>query len=242
MTNMPAGLTVLIQGEPSDNALSAWHATLKATGRPYELRTSTEPTGKAIREALPTITQPFVLMTDTRYPYTPADVNALLERIETPGELPDAMSGEWKPTLPQLVLGCRTGVPVPGLLAVLGAVVRGFANVVLGLPLQRLPGWYGFSEHLRAYQTWIHYGTPLNDPQCGFKLFRTSFLERFPIQSDGDFVHIELVAKATFLTCLMDEKPLSPKPDKIPKSKWDKKDVKTLNAKPKFWRASPHTL
>jgi hypothetical protein len=49
-----------------------------------------------------------------------------------------------------------------------------------------------------------------------FKLFRTDFLRRFPIQSDGDFVHTELVAKATFLTSIMDEVPLTPQPDAVP--------------------------
>ena len=48
------------------------------------------------------------------------------------------------------------------------------------------------------------------------RLFRTSFLTRFPIQSNGDFVHTELAAKATFLTSIVDECPLTPKPDPIP--------------------------
>jgi hypothetical protein len=49
-----------------------------------------------------------------------------------------------------------------------------------------------------------------------FKLWRVSFLKRFPIQSDGDFVHTELVAKATFLTSIMDEVPLTSKPAPLP--------------------------
>src|SRR4030095_5670994 len=49
-----------------------------------------------------------------------------------------------------------------------------------------------------------------------FRRDRTCFLRRFPIQSDGDFVHTELVAKATFLTSIMDEVPLTPKPDPVP--------------------------
>ena len=142
MTTPPAGITVLIQGEPTDNLLSAWHAALKATRRPYELRHSTEPTGTALREALTTITQPFVLLTDTRYPYTPTDVTAFLERIETPGELPDPISGEWKPTYPQLVLGCRTGVPVPGVLVVIliFAVPAAFHYLIWGWWLSQTRG------------------------------------------------------------------------------------------------------
>ena len=44
--------------------------------------------------------------------------------------------------------------------------------------------------------------------------------DRFPIQCDGDFVHVELIAKATFTICLMDELPLTPKADPIPKAHW----------------------
>src|SRR5207248_1581533 len=48
------------------------------------------------------------------------------------------------------------------------------------------------------------------DVNSKYKLFRTAFLKRFPIQSGSDFVHTELVAKATFLTSILDEIPLSP--------------------------------
>jgi hypothetical protein len=64
------------------------------------------------------------------------------------------------------------------------------------------------------------FGVPLADVNSAFKLYRTAFLKRVPIQSDGDFVHAELVAKATFLTCIMDELPLTPKPDPAPRSVW----------------------
>ena len=81
------------------------------------------------------------------------------------------------------------------------------------MPINDPPPWHGgaaFRHRLRA--RWI-YGVPLADVNSCFKLFRTAFLKRFPIQSDGDFVHTELVAKATFLTSIMDEVPLTPKPD-----------------------------
>jgi hypothetical protein len=56
---------------------------------------------------------------------------------------------------------------------------------------------------------WV-FGVPLADVNSAFKLYRTAFLKRIAIQSDGDFVHAELVAKATFLTSIMDELPLTP--------------------------------
>jgi hypothetical protein len=60
------------------------------------------------------------------------------------------------------------------------------------------------------------FGVPLVDVNSAFKLYRTAFLKRVPIQSDGAFVHTELVAKATFLTSIMDEVPLTQKPDPFP--------------------------
>ena len=84
------------------------------------------------------------------------------------------------------------------------------------MPMNDPLPWHGGPEFRHRVQAkWI-YGVPLADVNSCFKLFRTDFLKRFPIQSDGDFVHTELVAKATFLTSIMDEVPLTPKPDAIP--------------------------
>jgi hypothetical protein len=78
--------------------------------------------------------------------------------------------------------------------------------------MEPLPAWPGTREYLyNSFVSWV-FGTPLADVNSSFKLYRTAFLKRFPIQSDGDFVHTELVAKATFLTSIMDELPLSPAP------------------------------
>jgi glycosyltransferase involved in cell wall biosynthesis len=54
---------------------------------------------------------------------------------------------------------------------------------------------------------WI-FGVRLRDPDCPFKLFRRSILARIPIQSDGPFVHREILAKANFLGCLIAEVPV----------------------------------
>ncbi|HMC88896.1 MAG TPA: hypothetical protein VKI17_05080, partial [Gemmataceae bacterium] len=45
----------------------------------------------------------------------------------------------------------------------------------------------------------------LKDADCAFKLFRRSIFARIPIQSDGAFVHAEILAKANFLGCMMAE-------------------------------------
>ena len=49
------------------------------------------------------------------------------------------------------------------------------------------------------------FGLRLQDVDCSFKLFRRSIFARIPIQSDGAFVHAEIMAKANFLGCLIGE-------------------------------------
>lgn len=190
--------------------------------------------GACVRTALPAVTHPLVLLAGDDYPYTPADLGKLLERIDTPGEMPDPATGEFGLRTPDLVSGSRTGVSQPAVLRVWGAIFRGFCRVALGLPLERREGWYGFGEHAKAWRAWVVFGVPLHDPHCGFKLVRKALLDRFPIQCDGDLFHIELVAKATFLTCMMDEVPLTPKPDPVPKAVWARADRRVLWGNPKF--------
>lgn len=190
--------------------------------------------GACVRTALPAVTHPLVLLAADDYPYTPADLGKLLERIDTPGEMPDPATGEFGMRTPDLVAGSRTGVPEPAVLRVWGAIFRGFCRVALGLPLERHEGWYGFAEHFKAWRAWVVFGVPLHDPHGGFKLVRKALLERFHIQCDGDLFHVELVAKATFLTCMMDEVSLTPKPDRVPKAVWARPDKRVLWGSPKF--------
>jgi glycosyltransferase involved in cell wall biosynthesis len=164
--------------------------------------------GACIRTALAETTTPLLFYTALDYPYTPSDIRPMLDRIN----LRDEVLGKQ----PDLISGCRTGLPKPGLVTWSGRAWRLFWRIVAGLPIAEPPPWHGWPAYRNRVRTkWI-YGVPLADVNSCFKLFRTSFLQRFPIQSDGDFVHTELVAKATFLTSIMDEVPLTPKPDPIP--------------------------
>src|SRR5438132_4575059 len=56
------------------------------------------------------------------------------------------------------------------------------------------------------------FGLRLKDVDCAFKLFRRSIFARIPIQSDGSFVHAEILAKANFLGCLIAEADVSYSP------------------------------
>lgn len=245
-------LPILTTTDPAP-LLTAWTSYLPKCGRAWELiavadgvtvsdqdgvtvlrHEQAKGYGACVRTALPEVSHPLVLLTADTYPYTPSDLGKLLDRIDTPGEMPDPATGEIAHRTPDLVAGVRTGVPIPGPLRVAGTIIRTFCKIVLDLQLEKREGWYGLAEHRRAYSAWLTYGVPLHDPHSGFKLVRKALLERFPLQCDGDLFHVELVAKATFLTCMMDELPLSPKPDRVSPAVWTKADKKVLWGKPKF--------
>lgn len=174
--------------------------------------------GAALRTALADARHPLVFYTSLDYPYTPGDLRDLLARI-------DQTDDYFRKKL-DIVTGCRTGHAVPGGWRAVGVAYRLFCRVALGLPLQPLPGWLGFRNHFRSWWAWPLFGIPVVDPGSCFKLFRRSLLDRFPIQCDGGFVHAELLAKSTFLSAkgrevLMDELPLTPRPDPIPEVEWN---------------------
>ena len=170
-------------------------------------------TGACLRTALAVARHPLVLHTAADYPYTPGDLAVFLERIEAADERMDGVKAS-------LVAGCRTGRPVPAVWLAVGFAYRNFLRLALGIPTEPLRGWLGFGEHLRSWTAWVVYGVPFVDPNCAFKLYRRAALERFPIQCDGDKVHIELAAKLTFLTSLIDEVPLTPRPDAVVPVSW----------------------
>jgi glycosyltransferase involved in cell wall biosynthesis len=170
--------------------------------------------GACLRTALPACPHPLLFATAADYPYTPADLGKLLKRI---GETADVY-GEQVPI--RAVSGTRTGRPVPLPWRAVGGVYRVFCRVALGVTPDRLPGWLGFREHLRSWWVWLLMGVPLTDVNSAFKLYRRADLDRFPIQSDGDFVHAEIFAKLTFLTSVVAEEQLTPSPAAGPPTWW----------------------
>jgi glycosyltransferase involved in cell wall biosynthesis len=239
------GITLVV---PAHNAaerlgkmLPAWGAVLARSHRPYEILVvddgSTDGTpavlaemaggrvhhvrafrhdaprgfGACLRTALADARQPLLCTVGTDYPYTPEDVYGMLSRIE----LRDEVLGKQA----DLISGCRTGRPAPFVAWVGSWLWRGFWRLFAGMKLEKPEAWPGFRNRLYGFFTGWVFGVPMVDVNCPFKLYRTAFLRRVPIQADGDFVHTELVAKATFLTCIMDEVPLTPQPDApIPRS------------------------
>src|SRR5262249_55302869 len=98
--------------------------------------------------------------------------------------------------------------PVPAWMRRVGHVYRILVRIVLGIHREPLAGWRGWAEWRRALCLRLMFGLRLADVPSAFKLFRRSVFDRLPIQSDGQFVHAEIMAKANFLGCLIAEVPI----------------------------------
>jgi glycosyltransferase involved in cell wall biosynthesis len=147
--------------------------------------------GGSLRTALAAAKQPLVFYTACDYPYQPADLTKLLEVIDSA----------------DVVTGARTD-PIPGWLRRLDTVRRVIARVVVGTQVERRPGWRGWRAWWQTMRLRLMFGLGLWDPTSAFKLYRRSVLDCLPIQSNGDFVHAELLAKANFLGCMLAEVPI----------------------------------
>jgi glycosyltransferase involved in cell wall biosynthesis len=182
--------------------------------------------GACLKTALAETRTPLFFYTALDYPYTPADIRLLLDRIDLRDEILNKR--------PDMISGCRSGLETPEVVYWASWGWKVFWRVFAGMPILDPTPWLGWPEFWHGVQAQWVYGVPLADVNSCFKLFRTDFLRSFPIQSDGDFVHTELVAKATFLTSIMDEVPLTPKPDPIPPMGPTSEDARRVRNNPEF--------
>lgn len=86
------------------------------------------------------------------------------------------------------------------------------------------------------------FGVPVSDPICPVKAVRKSAVEGVPLQCDQHLAEMELIAKLTFMTALIDEMPVADVDAPATmvesmKGQW-RAIVKTFWA-PKFWRFDP---
>ena len=145
--------------------------------------------GAALRTALGTARHPLLFYSVCDPRYRPGDLKRMLKEIDRV----------------HLVSGYRAGRPFPIVWRCLGALRRGFARLVLGHADPPLPGWLGWKRHLGRMFVRLLLGVRNQDMTCPFRLARRSMFARIPLQSDGAFAHVEILAKANFLGLLLGE-------------------------------------
>jgi glycosyltransferase involved in cell wall biosynthesis len=177
--------------------------------------------GAAIRRGVQLARHPVVLIVAPELPFRPSDLPGMLTALDQV----------------DLVAPVRSGSVRPRWLATLGRLIRLASRVVFGIPAQPPGPWYGWSA-ARGRMAWrALFGLRLHDPACPMKLVRRELLDRCPIQADGRFSFVELVAKANFAGALMAEVELS-RPGDLPAMKhpFEHKtgDVWTVLKRPTF--------
>jgi glycosyltransferase involved in cell wall biosynthesis len=224
----PLSVLLLARNDCNDlvDVLTGWAAHLDGLGREYEIIIvddgSTDGTvsmislliqgwpqarvlghseprgvGAALRTGIAGARFPLLFYTTCDRQFQPADLDRLLGGIDQV----------------HLVSGFRKFAVAPWPLRWLGWVYRSFMRVLLGDSPTPLPGWLGWSGHFRYVLARLLFGVRFHDVDCPFRLFRRSIFERIPIQSDGPFAQVEILAKANFLGCLMSDEPVPCRPE-----------------------------
>ena len=145
--------------------------------------------GALLQTALWSADTPLVLIVPGDESVAPKDIKEFFERIDGS----------------DIVVGCRQIGQTPALVRAGDLLRRIMARIFLGYsPAPRLgwSGWRGWPVRWLADHV---FGVPLADPMCGVLLARREIFDRIPIQSAGPFAHVEIVAKANHLGCLLDE-------------------------------------
>jgi glycosyltransferase involved in cell wall biosynthesis len=153
--------------------------------------------GASLRTGIAAVKHPLLFYTTADRQYQPRDLPAFLSEIDKV----------------HLVPGFRRWQEVPSLPRVLGAVFRMAAKVLFDLSPTPLPGWLGWRDNLYRAVVRILFGVRTLDLNCAYMICRREIFAHLPIQSDGPFVHAEILAKANFLGfVLAEEIPISYQP------------------------------
>lgn len=193
---------------PSESVDPQMPITLSAPAHPTDPLTPSEPTEPATPPELPGVGTlvaaavrasrlPLVLIVGDDYPYAAADARRLLECLEK------QHAGLDRPV--DLVNGCRPGRLDARELAKRHAGWGWLLRVLLDYPTEPPKADLGKAAKRYARWAWLMFGVRVLDVQSGYKLVRRTMLERFPLQSRGEFVLTEILAKANFLVAQMDE-------------------------------------
>lgn len=183
--------------------------------------------GVALRTGLAAARHPLLLTATCDRQYEPASLKPMLERIN------DA----------HLVCGHRVWQLAPWWVRVLGLGQRIFLRILFDLPVEPSPGWLGWRGEIWWYAGRLLFGLRIRDQDCALRLFRRHIFDRIPIQSQGDFHRMEVLAKANFLGCLMTELPAPhhprPETDALTRKQW-KADLKRVFFAPDFGPYPPN--
>jgi glycosyltransferase involved in cell wall biosynthesis len=165
--------------------------------------------GAALRAGLEATTKPLVFYTLCDAAYRPEMLGQLFERkinLDEGGEVKEIDHVH-------LMAGFRAAVKVSPVLRVLGWLWRATCTVLFAYTPRPVPGELGIRRRMGWLLARVLFGLRHRDVACPFRLMRREVLARAPIQSDGPFAHVELLAKANFVGHLMaDEVPLDVRP------------------------------
>jgi glycosyltransferase involved in cell wall biosynthesis len=139
--------------------------------------------GRALRTGLAAARYPLVCYARCDPRFLPADLRKMLTQIDKV----------------HLIGTCRAGRPVPLFWRVCGTTLRLLGRIVLNHAEEPLPGWLGWKRHAGRLLARLVFGVRNPDVGCPYRLLRREILPRMPLQSRGPFVHVEILAKATFL-------------------------------------------
>jgi glycosyltransferase involved in cell wall biosynthesis len=161
--------------------------------------------GAALRTALTMAHYPLLFYAIGDPHYQPTDLGKLLHKR------PDPHKPDWEIDHVHILSASRGGQRMPWPWRILGQVWRIFLRVLFAHTAERAPGWLGWKRHAAALLVRILFGVRYRDVACPFRLLRRDIFARIPLQSDGPFVHVEILAKANYLGLIMGEEvPLGP--------------------------------
>jgi glycosyltransferase involved in cell wall biosynthesis len=230
MADNPEGLTFVLpvfdQEKAVGKAVSSWVPVLNSLGRPYQLLIVDDGSGDGtkaqadviatrnkrvhvlahpehrgygacLRTALESATQPILFYTSVDPGWHPSDLQRMLKSLD--------VRDEYTGKQVEVVNGHRRGTALVGARKWFSRFYRLFVRLAFGYWPDHSKGWLGKAEGRFWWRCRVLFGLRVGDINCKFKLFRRSVFDRMVIQSDGEFVHAELLAKANFLGCMMDE-------------------------------------
>lgn len=196
---------ILIVDDGSQDGTKAQAEILAAKNSRIKLLAHSERKGfgASLRTAIEASSHPLVFYTSSDHGWHPSDLSRMMKSLD----IKDEFTGKQV----ELVNGHRRGTVWPPARKRFNTAKRWFTRIVLGFMPEPPRGYLGATENKYWWRCRILFGLRLGDINSKFKLIRRSVLDRMVLQSDGEFIHAEILAKANFLGVMIDEIVLSDK-------------------------------